>query len=97
MILEAIEMEFAADARTVVVLLPGADIRAVGGSVRSRNARVAARAGAALADAATLGERVNSRAVIVPPGVLINTALLTPLRRSTRPLCSKVIRAPPCS
>jgi phosphatidylglycerophosphate synthase len=75
MILEAIEMDFSADALMVVVLLPGADIRAVGGSVRSRNVRAAARAGAVVADPAAVSALANQRVVVVPPGVLINPSL----------------------
>ena len=65
-----------ASARTRVVLLPGIDRRALGGSVRARNARVAARAGVPVVDG------VDARAedgtlylLAVPPDVLINVAL----------------------
>jgi phosphatidylglycerophosphate synthase len=60
---------------TFVVLMPGADPHVLGGSVRVRNARVAARVGATVVDLSALAGLTDGTAIVVPPLVLIDTAL----------------------
>jgi CDP-L-myo-inositol myo-inositolphosphotransferase len=59
----------------VVVLLPGRDARVLGGSVRARNQRVAARVGAEVVDASALARHGRAPALIIPPNVLIDADL----------------------
>ena len=55
---------------------PGPDTRAVGGSVRARNIRAAARAGADVVDLDALGNLGSRPALLVPAQTLINPALV---------------------
>jgi CDP-L-myo-inositol myo-inositolphosphotransferase len=59
----------------LVVLLPGHDVRVLGMSVRQRNARVAARRGASIVEAAELATHGARLAVVVPPQVVVHSEL----------------------
>jgi phosphatidylglycerophosphate synthase len=72
-------------AQPVVVLLAGVDVRLLGTSVRTRNARVAARAGARLVTAAHLDVAGDAHAVVVLPGAAIDISLF-PLERRSAPM-----------
>lgn len=61
--------------RMYIVPLEGADVRFLGGSARARNARVAARAGAAAGVLGELPAYGTNLVLLVPPG----TALMLPL------------------
>jgi hypothetical protein len=61
-----------------VVLLPGPDIRVLGGSARARNERIAARAGATAISQDELAKRRDRLAVIVPPDRLIDLSNFPP-------------------
>jgi len=63
-----------ANPHTLVVLMPGADVRVLGLSSRVRNRRVAARAGATVIDGAKDSQRPPD-AILVPPDVLIEPSL----------------------
>lgn len=59
----------------LVVLLAGDDVRVLGVSVRTRNARVASRVGATVVDVAALDGYGDTPAIAVPPNALIETGL----------------------
>lgn len=61
--------------RMYIVPMTGADVRFLGGSLRARLARVATRAGATFADAASIPATDASIAVVTPP----DAALMRPL------------------
>lgn len=62
----------------VVVLLPGPDVRVLGMSVRTRNERVARRAGASVMSAEDLARHPNASAVLVPADRLIDLGRFPP-------------------
>lgn len=62
----------------VVVLLPGPDVRVLGMSARTRNERVAARAGARLVSRDQLAEYGGRPAVLVPADRLLDLAAFPP-------------------
>lgn len=66
----------------LLLLTPGRDVRLLGTSVRTRNARVAARCGARLATADDFARDGHEPAVLVPPTVAITPALF-PLPETT--------------
>ena len=57
--------------RMYIVPMAGADVRFLGGSLRARQARVAARAGATFADPASLAATDTSLAIVTPPDVAL--------------------------
>lgn len=82
--------------RTLLVPLPGHDLRLFRRSNRERNARVAARAGASVVDAASLASIGAAVAVLVPADYAIDVELFAALD-AVRDSCAWLESAPGCA